>query len=960
MSLFENLYELIKTHPLKEKILITKNYAQGNQWREMISREFGPVPNVKVQTIEEFISYYAKLPLHKEKIKLINSREVYWVIYSLINNLTNKKENHFETNLLSPGFIEAFHRAILDLRHAGLTAEMIQPELFEQMDKGNLIKQLLFGYESYLDSHKLVDFPGVLPYLKKEIKLQVNQKSLIILHEHVFVTHLEQEMLEQITAGKYEVLKGDPPFYNPDSNFPASYTEFFHSTGILSELKEVLRRMASAEVPLDGAEWISSNYEGYASAAHALSKHYDIPFTFSKGLPIQYTIIGKSAYAYLDWLNSNFHIEPMLQAIKNYYIKLSKEESEYFSNGKIVHLLEKLGIGWGQERYTIIERSILKEKKEADKQALAWANNFFQELFKRIPANDGYSPKVVVSALTDFLETFSPPKNEEEAMILKSIQDLGINMGNVEQGLTGLDSSLDFVRGLLEGLRCQVSPVPEPGKVHFSGIDDGGYSGRYHTYIVGMDEINWSVKSRQDSILLDEERIRLSKNLKTSQVSIKEKLQERDSRFGSIRKNCTMSFCSFSPIENEGNYPAYEMLKVYRKKMAENQADMELLLQDLGEPIYFSGGASQVKSSDTEIWLQSLIGETKDVSDGKTMIFAHYNAIANGQSAITSRKGLNVTTFDGFLNHGLTKEDFGSLTFSATQLELFAACSLQFYFKNILGIRPKENKEFDRTRWLQSMDRGKLIHSIFYTYMMDRIHLGKIHDQHDRDLLWKMTKETIEQYREQIPAPSLHVAQKEIAEIYKDIEIFIRQEENRSSIPKYLELQIHPDDGSLEVELSEKLKIPLRGFVDRVDEIEPHVYRIYDYKTGKSKKFEDVKYFAKGTQLQHALYSLAVEQWLRMGDDPDAVVREAVYYFPTEKGLGKEVVRKQDRRDILAQLIESMLDAIRNGVFIPTDDHKNCLYCDYKEVCGDHAKWRKDKLLDDERFQSLIGVKRYD
>jgi len=413
-------------------------------------------------------------------------------------------------------------------------------------------------------------------------------------------------------------------------------------------------------------------------------------------------------------------------------------------------------------------------------------------------------------------------------------------------------------------------------------------------------------------------------------------------------------------LENKGKGSAFEMLQVFRKKSDQFSADMEELQQHLGEPIYYAGGATSILSSETEVMLQSLISESKDVRDGKEMIFERYKSIAQGEQAITARKSNEVTTYDGVLQAGLTEEHFNSLSYSATQLELFASCSLQFYFKNILGIRPKDNKIFDRSRWLNQMERGSLMHEIFYLYMKERMSSSKINAPHDRDLLWKITEKTIHTYQEKIPTPGPHIAQKEIAGIYSDLEIFIKQEEGRQSVPKYLELQLHSDDGWFDIEISDDLHFPLRGFVDRVDKIEPHIYRIYDYKTGSPAKFEREKYFAKGKQLQHALYSLAVEQWLRKEVDPEAIVKEAVYYFPTQKGLGKEVVRSQNQKDNLASIIGMMMDAIQKGTFLPTDDASICGFCDFNEVCGEHAKWKKDKVISDERFRSLTGVREYD
>jgi ATP-dependent helicase/nuclease subunit B len=960
LSLIANLFHVIKEHPLKEKILITNSHSQGHQWLEWISRELGPISNVSIQSMEEFVWNYGKLGLHKEDKKLLNSSETYWLVYSIIHELLEKQEFHFETNLLSPGFIDAFHRAIMDLRHAGLIAENLIPDLFEQKDKGEFIKLLLQGYEDYLSHHQLVDFPGLHPILSSISQVPKTQKPIVLVHEHVYLSYIEQEMLTKITEGQYEILKGDRPFFHQDADFPAEKAEFFHSTGVLSELKEVFRRMAGANAPLDHVEWILSDYEGYVSAAYALFQKYEIPVTFSKGIPMQFSTIGKAAYTYLKWLESNFHIDSMVQAFKDYSIQLPKEESEYFTAGKIAYLLGKIGIGWGQDRYSLILKASQNEEKESDQKALQWADHFFQQLFAHIPNKNEFTPKAIIRGLTHFLETYSPPKSKEEKLILNSILEIQTGMGSLDQKPTDLDSALDFVKHLLEGIRYQVSPVPEPGKVHFSSIQDGGYSGRDWTYVVGMDDSNWSVKTHQDPILLDEERQRISPYLKTSIIHSKERLQERNSRLGCIRKNCTFSLCSSTLIENEAKHPGYEMLQVYRSKCGNHDANMDQLFSHMGEQIYFSGSNNQLKASELEVWLQYLIDETKNVRDGKSIILGHYQSISNGELAILSRKGTEVTPYDGVLKEGLMKEHYDSLIFSATQLEKFSSCSLQFYFNKVLGIHPPEKKEFDRTEWLGAMEKGNLLHYIFYKYMMDRLNSGKSNALHNRELLWKITNDTINEYREKIPTPSNHIAEKEIAEIYQDVEVFIKQEEIRHSTPKYFELQLHPDGGYFDVEVSESLHIPLRGYVDRVDEIEPHVYRIYDYKTGNPKKFEVAKYFAKGTQLQHALYALAVEQWLRKGDDPDAVVKEAVYYFPTQKGLGKEVIRQQNRRELLAELMESIIKAIQKGTFLPTDQFQTCTYCDYKEVCGDHSKWRKDKEVNDARLQSVLGVRKYD
>jgi RecB family exonuclease len=165
-------------------------------------------------------------------------------------------------------------------------------------------------------------------------------------------------------------------------------------------------------------------------------------------------------------------------------------------------------------------------------------------------------------------------------------------------------------------------------------------------------------------------------------------------------------------------------------------------------------------------------------------------------------------------------------------------------------------------------------------------------------------------------------------------------EQTRTTKPKWFELDLSAGGEPLEVELDDAgLVIRMKGFVDRIDEVRPHEYKIYDYKTGSPYKYDVNEYFVQGTQLQHALYAVAVEQWLRRtGLDPEAKVVESAYYFPTERGKGEEVSRIQNRRTELAELVRSLLDAMELGVYVPTTDPKRCTWCDYREACGNQAE----------------------
>ncbi|WP_181376715.1 PD-(D/E)XK nuclease family protein, partial [Paenibacillus agaridevorans] len=186
---------------------------------------------------------------------------------------------------------------------------------------------------------------------------------------------------------------------------------------------------------------------------------------------------------------------------------------------------------------------------------------------------------------------------------------------------------------------------------------------------------------------------------------------------------------------------------------------------------------------------------------------------------------------------------------------------------------------------------------------------------HDRERLYGRLEQALLAFASRIPAPSSHIFVKEAEELRRDADVFYHVESVNAVQPLFFELELKTEAGEpMEVELANGMRFRLKGFIDRIDRIGPHEYRIIDYKTGSPAKFKPSEYFCGGTQLQHAIYSVAAEQWLRTsGYDAQASVTEADYRFPTAKGRGEFVRREQNRRSELAVVIKGLLDSRESG-----------------------------------------------
>jgi ATP-dependent helicase/nuclease subunit B len=469
-----------------------------------------------------------------------------------------------------------------------------------------------------------------------------------------------------------------------------------------------------------------------------------------------------------------------------------------------------------------------------------------------------------------------------------------------------------------------------------------------------MSEENWTVAMRQDPVLLDSERERIDAVLEKSGQRARRKRMERDRRIGEVRGRCSASLNRLDLADLSIGNPAYEMLQLYRIGRGNPDADFHSLLRSLGEPAN-TIGLTPLNISKADSLLHKLVHNER-IRDGIEAVLAEYANLSNGLHAAMSRQSDRFGAFDGILPAANEPAEYSPRHYSASRLELYARCPLRYFYQELLKIRKQETAEFDRTRWLDALQRGSLLHGVFFEYMSNVAKAGGIHN---RLLLDEICERRLEAAERTIPAPSPHILAKERDSIRQDVNVFWSMEQRRNTRPAFFELELQQAGGGLfRLELSHEVSIPLKGFVDRIDEIAPHRYQVIDYKTGRSGYYEDDAFYAGGTQIQHALYSLAVEQWLRNTDlDPFAEVVEAGYAFPTERGRGGELMRSQlGRKDETIAIVRGAIASMERGLFPPSQSPDACRSCDYATVCGTHAEWKKDARLLPENRELLAPL----
>ncbi len=308
-------------------------------------------------------------------------------------------------------------------------------------------------------------------------------------------------------------------------------------------------------------------------------------------------------------------------------------------------------------------------------------------------------------------------------------------------------------------------------------------------------------------------------------------------------------------------------------------------------------------------------------------------------------------------------------TVSPTRLETYASCPFQYLLKVVMGIEALTEPEREAT--ISSLDRGKLVHHILYTFFTD---LKK-----ERGDSFRLIPEDLERLMETAEKKFLEFEETGITgypmlwemekrEMKEQLRDFFDEElQETEFIPTYFEvrygmnaLDFQESEISTETPVFLNVKgetIHLRGRIDRIDLTrDGKKGRVRDYKTGKvSAKPNE---FQGGRTLQLPLYLYAASQLL----DPfykGIEIEAAEYYFLKErKRIPFEASRLEEKKEELQEILQTLAHGIEKGIFIPLPDNQSCRYqsCDFRRICGSWTRILFDRKSRDPRVKRFLEV----
>lgn len=589
---------------------------------------------------------------------------------------------------------------------------------------------------------------------------------------------------------------------------------------------------------------------------------------------------------------------------------------------------------------------------------------------KAIKENEAIIPSVFSNKVIEIIDKYSKITTDLDAEAKNDIIDLLEKTGEYSSAQITVNDYIISLKDILDGMKVGASSS-KTGHIHFTYYKNAIWNNREYNFIIGLDESKFPGQTVEDPILLDIEREKLN-NLELSKNRNKENIEIMTQLLENIDDKICLSYSNFDNIDNREIAPSSFLLHVYRYLENDNTIDYGDLKDRIEGINTFIPESNAEVLNEKEKWL--LYDRKNKLKNIEDIFSDKFSNILRGKKALKKMTdGFN--EFNGNINVKAAEEDprLNKKVFSVSRLEKIAKCPYSYFLNYILGIEPPEDREFDSENWLDSLQRGSLLHSIYEKFYKEIIKKDKkVEYNKHKGLMNSIVEKEVKKMREEITPPSELVYESEVEEIKNSTDLFLKKEEenDKSLKPVYFEFKFgfsSDENNSEEVRLNlpSGKSIKLRGKIDRIDKIDKDTYNIIDYKTGSTYRYNNSDYFKKGTQLQHAVYALAFEKIM----DRKVEVNKSIYYFPTIKGEGIKIVRMKEglnNREDVKKLIDDLLDIIAEGNFAMAKyDYKTraCRYCDYNKICNREKYDGITDIIKDEDIAELDkvrGLEQYD
>jgi CRISPR/Cas system-associated exonuclease Cas4 (RecB family) len=892
------------------------------------------------------------------------------------------------------GFREAVHGAVLTLRAADLSPTEVRARRFRSLSRKRFLARVLERYEGVLRERHAADGATIYRLATEELGQGAESGRLLgaavlLLLPGIGLRGLAGRFVKALVDIGAQPLPTDPTvglqasdgilWAEAEPSTPLAYLhapdrapgmgagiEMFHAASITDELREALRRVVEAGRRWDEVELITPSPSAYGSALHALASRLSIPVTYGAGLPLERTRTGRVVHAYLDWIGGGFQADPIRRLLEAGDLRPPRGAG-FHAPAALARRFRSLRIGWGRRRYRTEVRKALAaldgqtpgpwEPPEAFDRRLRGARAELEALrsilFPALKATPSVpdrmgegggpiAPAELAHGLKAFLKRV-PPGRGPDAIAKEEVLRTLDRVEAMLRRRTGFEAALAILRRHLD-LRVRAARpradddpgdggapwLSEGGHLHLADLEHGGYTGRPVTFVLGLDADHVPGAAGQDPVLADEDRRSLGADVPTSGDLNRDRAHALAALLARLRGEVTFSYGAWDATAARSVGPSPLLLQAFRVRARSDLPTFQNLrahLDGVACPIPRSG--AQPLDPD-DVWM-SLLADEGVLRHGVECVRAAFPALDRGLRAARERRegipgpfhglvGPRPDLFDPRLND--------QVVLSASRLEGLGACPLRYLHGTVLRLRPPDDPELDPDRWLDPLQRGTLLHAVYERSLSSARRRGIAETEPPfEELALEHLEDLVAEATVEIPSPGDGVRLRERNALREDVRSFVRMIREHGAHWSRLEMRFGVGEAD-----AIRLPVPggslgLRGAIDRIDEDFEGVH-VIDYKTGAPRDYDEgTGVYNGGRRLQHAIYAEAAERIMKRD------VATGAFHFPTRRGQNLVITFPRESFQGLSELLGRMLDAIREGAFLPTDNAGDCRYCDFAAIC---------------------------
>jgi ATP-dependent helicase/nuclease subunit B len=478
-----------------------------------------------------------------------------------------------------------------------------------------------------------------------------------------------------------------------------------------------------------------------------------------------------------------------------------------------------------------------------------------------------------------------------------------------------------------------VGPLPwssTAGALHLSDLPRGGRTGRPRTFLVGLDSERVGAGVAQDPFLPDSLRASLGDVPGTAERA-EERRWDLAALLAGLRGEVTLSHAAWDAATGSTQSPdpvLLQALRALRGDPALTFRDLDAALGPAASPVPDGSAAFD----GTDVWLR-VLAAGRAPRDGESLVRSAFPGLDAGLRAAAAREGDELTAFHGWMPGAAVLDPArrGERAVSASELERAGRCSLSWFYRYALRVRPPEDPRYEPGRWLDPLQRGALLHGVFERF-------GRAFAERQDGLggpdaeaaLTRIVEEELELAGRRIPPPSPIARERESREIHRSARLFLEMEREFAD-GRWLEFEVSFGEQGRpapRVAFGALGEVPVHARVDRVDRLHAGGLRVIDYKTGAlRKKWRPRDPFDGGRILQSGLYVKAIEQHFG-----ERVVRFE-YRYPTERGESRIQSYTPGEAAGAVERAAELLAALERGLFLATDHAEDCKWCDHRMIC---------------------------